>query len=67
MELPNRAEVIRQALRLLQWTMNIHAKKGRIIVDIDDRQQEVVFPFWFVSEAETTSHASRQATARRAV
>ena len=41
-ELPNRAEVIRQALRLLQWTVQeTQVKKGTLLLENDGRQREV--------------------------
>lgn len=46
-DLPNRAEVIRQALRLLQWTIQeTNDNGGSLILQTDGRQREVVFPFW---------------------
>jgi metal-responsive CopG/Arc/MetJ family transcriptional regulator len=46
-ELPNRAEVIRQALRLLQWTVQeTHEKGGTLLLERDGNQREVIFPFW---------------------
>jgi len=45
--MPNRAEVIRQALRLLQWTIQETQNNGAtILIEKDGRQREVVFPFW---------------------
>jgi metal-responsive CopG/Arc/MetJ family transcriptional regulator len=46
-ELPNRAEVIRQALRLLQWTVQeTHEQGGTILLEKNGSQREVIFPFW---------------------
>jgi metal-responsive CopG/Arc/MetJ family transcriptional regulator len=43
----NRAEVIRQALRLLRWTIQeTKNNDATIIIEKDGRQREVVFPFW---------------------
>jgi Arc/MetJ-type ribon-helix-helix transcriptional regulator len=52
-ELPNRAEVIRQALRLLQWTIQeTQTKKGTLLLELNDgRQREIVFPFWSPQQA----------------
>jgi metal-responsive CopG/Arc/MetJ family transcriptional regulator len=42
----NRAEVIRQSLRLLQWTVEeIKQKEGMLLVERDGRQREVMLPF----------------------
>jgi hypothetical protein len=42
----NRAEVIRQALRVLQWTIEqTHDENATVLVEKDGRQREVVFPF----------------------
>jgi metal-responsive CopG/Arc/MetJ family transcriptional regulator len=47
--LPNRAEVIRQALRLLQWTIQETEDKGAILLlEKNGKQREVVFPFMSV-------------------
>ena len=44
--LPNRAEVIRQALRLLQWTIQETEVKGAtLLLEKNGKQREVVFPF----------------------
>jgi metal-responsive CopG/Arc/MetJ family transcriptional regulator len=44
--LPNRAEVIRQALRLLQWTIEETQDNGaKILLEKDGKQREVFFPF----------------------
>ena len=48
--LPNRAEVIRQALRLLQWTIQETADKGAtLLLEKNGKQREVVFPFLSVA------------------
>jgi len=44
--MPNRAEVIRQALRLLQWTLNETKNDATILIEKNGKQREVVFPFW---------------------
>lgn len=49
----NRAEVIRQALRLLQWTIDETQKNGAtILIEKDGRQREVIFPFWSSKNAD---------------
>ena len=41
-----RAEVIRQSLRLLQWTVEeVKKKEGTLIVERDGKQREVLLPF----------------------
>jgi hypothetical protein len=45
--LPTRAELIRHALRLLQWTIEETANKGAtLLLEKEGRIREVVFPFW---------------------
>lgn len=45
--LPTRAELIRHALRLLQWTIEETSSKGAtLLLEKDGRIREVVFPFW---------------------
>ncbi len=42
----NRAEVIRQALRLLQWTVEqTQDEKATVLVEKNGRQREVIFPY----------------------
>lgn len=49
----NRAEVIRQALRLLQWTIDETQKNGAtLLIEKDGRQREVIFPFWSARETD---------------
>lgn len=48
--LPTRAELIRQALRLLQWTVTeTQRKNATLLLEKDGRLREVVFPFWGTS------------------
>ncbi len=43
---PNRAETIRQALRLLQWTIQeTKQNDATILIEKNGRQKEVIFPF----------------------
>jgi metal-responsive CopG/Arc/MetJ family transcriptional regulator len=45
--LPNRAEVIRQALRLLQWTITeTQQKDANLLIEKGGNIRQVVFPFW---------------------
>ncbi len=45
--LPNRAEVIRQALRLLQWTITETQQNGAsLLIEKDGQMRQIVFPFW---------------------
>jgi len=42
----NRAEVIRQSLRLLQWTVEeVKRKDGTLLVERNGKQREVILPF----------------------
>jgi metal-responsive CopG/Arc/MetJ family transcriptional regulator len=42
----NRAEVIRQSLRLLQWTIEqIRDQNATVLVEKNGKQREVIFPF----------------------
>ena len=42
----NRAEVIRQSLRLLQWTIEqTRDQNATVLVEKNGRQREVMFPF----------------------
>ena len=52
--LPNRAELIRQALRFLQWTLDETNKGATLLIEKNGNVREVIFPFWTVS---TSSHA----------
>ena len=50
----NRAEVIRQALRLLQWTVEqTRDENATVIVEKNGRQREVIFPFLSSAKAAT--------------
>ena len=50
--LPNRAELIRQALRFLRWTLDETTKKGAtLLLEKDGNVREVIFPFWTVSSS----------------
>jgi metal-responsive CopG/Arc/MetJ family transcriptional regulator len=43
---PSRAEVIRQSLRLLQWTIEqTRDENATVLVEKNGRQREVIFPF----------------------
>ena len=43
--LANRAEVIRQSLRLLQWTIQQNDDGSVLLLEKNGRRREVVFPF----------------------
>ena len=47
--LPNRAELIRQALRFLQWTLEETKRGATLLIEKDGKLREVIFPFWTVS------------------
>ena len=54
--LPTRAELIRQALRLFQWIFTETAHGAKILIERDEKVREIVFPFWTIS---SSSHAER--------
>lgn len=58
--LPNRAELVRQALRFLQWAYTeTQEKNASLLLERDGKLREVVFPFWTVSaERERPERAS---------
>jgi metal-responsive CopG/Arc/MetJ family transcriptional regulator len=48
----NRAEVIRQSLRLLQWTLEqTRDENATVLVEKNGRQREVIFPFLSAGKA----------------
>jgi metal-responsive CopG/Arc/MetJ family transcriptional regulator len=48
----NRAEVIRQSLRLLQWTIEqTRDENATVLVEKNGRQREVIFPFLSTGKA----------------
>lgn len=48
----NRAEVIRQSLRLLQWTIEqTQDENATVLVEKNGRQREVIFPFLLPGKA----------------
>ncbi|MBU1179401.1 ribbon-helix-helix domain-containing protein [Patescibacteria group bacterium] len=45
--LPNRAEVIRHALRLLHWLLEeVQGNKAKLFIEKNGKCYEVAFPFW---------------------
>ena len=51
--LPNRAEVIRQALRFLQWTIHeAQQNEANLLIEKDGKMRQIVFPFWSTFAAE---------------
>jgi metal-responsive CopG/Arc/MetJ family transcriptional regulator len=49
--LTSRAELIRHALRFLQWAVEeTYNKKASLLIEKDGKAREVVFPFWKRSE-----------------
>jgi metal-responsive CopG/Arc/MetJ family transcriptional regulator len=45
--LATRAELIRQALRILQWMMHEATEnEATFLLEKDGKQREIVFPFW---------------------
>ena len=41
----SRAQLIRFALKLLQWYLGVRQKGGSLLVEMDGRQERIVFPF----------------------
>ncbi len=49
--LSTRAELIRNALRFLQWALEqIRDHKANLLIEKDGKIREVVFPFWNSTE-----------------
>jgi metal-responsive CopG/Arc/MetJ family transcriptional regulator len=54
--LPNRAELIRNALRFLKWTFDeTQRRNAAILLEKDGKQREVVFPFWTVTAGSSST------------
>ena len=50
--LPTRAELIRHALKFLQWTLEETKKKdATLLIEKNGKAREVVFPFWTVTKS----------------
>lgn len=47
--LPNRAELIRHALRFLHWSLEETKRGATLLTEKDGKLREVIFPFWTVS------------------
>lgn len=62
LSLGSRAEVIRYALKILQWVLDQLQSGGKILVERDGRSQEVVFPFLKIREETTTGDRSAAVT-----
>ena len=45
MDVASRAEVLRQALRWARWTVLNLAEGGRLLMEKDNEQREIVLPF----------------------
>jgi metal-responsive CopG/Arc/MetJ family transcriptional regulator len=53
---PSRAEVIRQSLRLMQWTIEqLRDENATVLVEKNGRQREVIFPY--LSSGKATASA----------
>jgi Arc/MetJ-type ribon-helix-helix transcriptional regulator len=61
-----RAELIRHALRFLQWTMTeLNDGNATLIIERDGTQREVLFPFWVgCPEAATLSSEEHSDSAK---
>jgi len=60
--LPSRAEVIRQALRLLYWAnIETQERDATLLIEKDGKMRQIVFPFWPVSTNRKVASAESQA------
>lgn len=55
LSLSSRAEVIRYALKTLQWVLEQLQSGAKILVEKDGKAQEVVFPFLKIREQVSTA------------
>lgn len=53
--LPNRAQLVRHALRFLQWALDETKKGGTLLIEKDGNLRQVIFPFWH-NASETTNN-----------
>ncbi len=60
--LPNRAELIRQALRFLQWTLDETRKGSTLLLERGGNLREVIFPFWTITTRARLSDEGRNET-----
>ena len=59
LSLSSRAEVIRYALKVLQWILDQIEADAKILVEKNGRAQEVVFPFLNVKERSSAAQTAR--------
>ena len=46
-----RTEFVRHAIRFLQWTYaEVQEKNGRLVIDRNGKQLEILFPFWIATD-----------------
>jgi hypothetical protein len=64
LSLSSRAEVIRYALKTLQWVLEQLQSGAKILVEKDGKAQEVVFPFLKVREEVTTGAGAAEEVTR---
>jgi exopolyphosphatase/pppGpp-phosphohydrolase len=62
-----RADVIRYALRILQWTVQQLADGGKIIVEKNGVREQVVFPFLTVAQKSQVATPAAEEAPREAV
>lgn len=57
--LPNRAELVRHALRFLQWALDETKKGETLLIEKDGHVRQIIFPFWHIATDVTrqTKHA----------
>lgn len=57
--LPTRAELIRNALRFLDWALReVRDQNASLLIEKDGKLREVVFPFWKSTKAIETKATS---------
>jgi Ribbon-helix-helix protein, copG family len=53
----SRAELIRQALRFLQWTFDQHKSGASVLLQKNGQVREIVFPFWTVTSPQRSTNS----------
>ena len=47
--LRNRAELVRHALRFLQWSLDETKKGAVLLIEKDHNVRQIIFPFWVMN------------------
>lgn len=53
--LPNRAELVRHALRFLDWTCDEIATGAKLLIEKNGQAREIIFPFWHCDSSKKPS------------